>query len=186
MDRRSISNVALALSAGAVLVALIVLSVRVRAVAEEPEIDPIELARAAAASRSAAGTRLPTAAREAPPAPDPSRAALDRPRPARAAERQLAEEPPASSPTARAAPAGEEAAVSQASEYYGTGDYENALALATEFLKQDPDNERMLRIAASSLCILGNGEQARPYFERLTPRGQREIRRRCGRYGVDL
>ena len=191
MDRRSFSNLALAVSAAAVLVALIVLSVRVRAVAEKPALDPSELSRAAAAARAAAGAPIAGAAREAPAVPRPSRAAVDRQRSsggeAGAVERHLEQLPPTAPPTSPAEQAtSEEAAVAAASELYGTGDYETALARATEYLKQDPDNERMLRIATSSNCILGDAAGARAYFGRLSPRGQREIARRCSRYGIDL
>jgi hypothetical protein len=182
---------ALAASATAVLLALIILSMRVKAVAEKPALDPSELARASAGSRSAMSAPLSGTARGAPAVPEPGRPSIGRPGPSdgetRAAERHLEQQPPTVAPTAPAEPGtAEDAAVSRASEFYGTGDYENAVALATEFLKTDPTNERMLRIAVSSSCILGNADQARIHFERLSPRGQREIARRCSRYGIDL
>lgn len=191
MERRSFSYLALAASAAAVLLALVVLSMRVRAVTKKPELDPSDLARATDGPRAATSVPLTEATTQAPGLPARSRAAVDRPTladdEAGAGERDLEQPPRAGGPSSSADPiTAEEASISKASEFYGTGDYENALTLATEFLKKDPTNERMLRIAASSFCIMGDAEQARVYFARLSPRGQREIARRCIRYGIRL
>jgi hypothetical protein len=46
--------------------------------------------------------------------------------------------------------------------------------------------ERMLRVAASSSCFMGEPDQARPYYDQLTPRGQRDIAKRCRRMGIEF
>jgi len=74
----------------------------------------------------------------------------------------------------------------EANHLYDRGDYEGAAQLAEEILKDDPDNARVLRIAASSACVMGDAEKAKGYYARLQPRDQRKIARRCQRYGIEF
>ena len=74
----------------------------------------------------------------------------------------------------------------EAVQQYDRGEYEKARAAAVEALEKDPADDRMLRIATSASCILGDADQARTFYARLSPLAQRQIGRRCSRYGVQL
>lgn len=65
-------------------------------------------------------------------------------------------------------------------------DYETALAEAKEVLKEKPGNVRMLRVVVSSACMMGNEPEARSHYDQLPPRHQRQMQRRCSRYGVSF
>lgn len=69
---------------------------------------------------------------------------------------------------------------------YDRRDYEGALAAAKEMLAVKPGNVRMLRVVVSSACVMGNEEEARASYKQLPPRHQRQMARRCSRYGVDM
>ena len=78
-------------------------------------------------------------------------------------------------------------AMDETNGLYDKGDYEGALAAALDVLERDPDNVRMLRVAVSSGCILGENDVAARHYDQLTNRRDRKhMRVRCKRYGVDL
>jgi hypothetical protein len=80
-------------------------------------------------------------------------------------------------------------AMAVATEYYDRGEYEDARAAAVQALGMGlgaHGGERMLRVAASASCLMGDAEQAHVYYSRLTPRGQRDIARRCRRMGIEF
>ncbi|MBT8491642.1 MAG: hypothetical protein KJO07_01170 [Deltaproteobacteria bacterium] len=77
-------------------------------------------------------------------------------------------------------------AMDQANKAYDRGDYMGALESAESLLETQPNNVRMLRIAVSSHCILGNADEAGTFYDRLPARDQRQLSRRCRRYGVEF
>ena len=206
MEKRSIPHLALTLSGAAVAVAIVVLFIKVNSAATAsetpPELDPAELARA----RSAAS------APESPPPPrtiTPGAGDLARrtgrlgvPRPLqfpssteRGAEARSApaltptEEAPAA-PALRGDPESKIASgTAEATYFYDRGEYESARTFAIQVLELSPDEfvlERMLRIAASSSCFMGDPDQARVYHARLTPKGKKDIEKRCSRVGIEF
>jgi hypothetical protein len=210
LERRSVF-LALTASGAAVVVALLVLVIKVRSAAPEAEIDPSELAQAV--SRGKAPAPSPEPSRSRLPSVSPSGAAAGKPE--LPAARRLTASPRGQAPAAPALPPGAQPAdpaapppateprfspsaahsgelqgvMRQATRFFDRGDYENARATAIQVLQQQPDQhatERMLRIAASSSCYMGEPDQARVYYERLTPRGQRDIAKRCSRYGIEF
>ncbi len=73
-----------------------------------------------------------------------------------------------------------------ANKEYDRANYEGAREAALELLSEDPKNVRMNRIVVSSSCIMGDEEVATKYFATLPPRDQRQMSRRCKRYGIDF
>jgi len=203
MEKRSAVHVIL-LAAGLVLaLAIGVLALKVRAPSAAPELDPAELAQAQArAARSAAPGNRPTPPASAPAwvprgrdlqdlagAPDPSptrspdvslerlgAAGLAGAAAGGAVAAEDAEEDPATLP----------AKMTEASRLYDRGDYEGARVVADEVLAEQPDNVKMLRVAVSCACIMGEPDRARTYYDRLPERDQRQMARRCRRYGVEF
>lgn len=187
---------ALTASGAVVLAALVLLVIKVKAAAPAPDVDPGDLARARSTGAEAAAASAPPvgrdvrafAASEADTARVPDRAAPALPEGA-------PEQPPdhlaiAAASGAMDLPEGTGEALigieGDAVRSYDSGDYEIARSSAIQVLATDPNNERMLRIATSSSCVLGDADQARVYFQRLSPLGQRQLSRRCKRYGVEL
>ena len=78
------------------------------------------------------------------------------------------------------------AAMDDANKAYDRGDYMGAVEAAEALIEKQPNNVRMLRVVVSSHCILGNAEEASGFFEKLPARDQRQMARRCGRYGIEL
>ncbi|HEY8142298.1 MAG TPA: hypothetical protein VIG06_06495 [Kofleriaceae bacterium] len=74
----------------------------------------------------------------------------------------------------------------EANRLYDRGDYEGARGAAEDILRQQPTNVKMLRIAASSACILGDAAGARIFYDNLPEADQGQIARRCRRYGVEF
>jgi hypothetical protein len=74
----------------------------------------------------------------------------------------------------------------EANELYDRRDYEGALAMAKEVLQESPGNVRMLRVAVSSSCMMGDEQNARTYGAQLPERHRLQMQRRCERYGIDL
>jgi len=207
LERRTVSHVALAASGAAVAVALAILVVRVKAEAPAPDLQPGELARVEAQRAAppavpsnppslASLQRFPPPRRVASPAEVPAAEPAPQPPP---------NEPPptaevSSAPLGAAAEVGAEAGlvpapeeagplqgvIGEAIRLYDGGEYESARTQAIQALEQDPANQRMLRIVTSTSCILGDVDQARAHYERLTLVGQRQMARRCSRYGVEL
>jgi hypothetical protein len=162
---------------------------------QEVEVDEAELARAKARSQQ-------QVSRPAPPAVRPRRqvAAAKTSDEADEEQRQIFKKPapgiPQPGPPGLARVKGEVAmspgtedfvvAMDEANKLYDRGDYMGALEAATELLETQPNNVRMLRVVVSSHCILGNHQEAGEFFDRLPARDQRQMSRRCQRYGVEL
>tara|TARA_R110002096_G_scaffold292224_1_gene486515 strand:+ start:63695 stop:64279 length:585 start_codon:yes stop_codon:yes gene_type:complete len=73
-----------------------------------------------------------------------------------------------------------------ANRLYDRADYEGARDAAIELLSSEPDNVRMKRIVVSSSCIMGDAEEATKHFSDLPSRDQRQMARRCQRYGIEF
>lgn len=70
---------------------------------------------------------------------------------------------------------------------YDKADYERARDAAVKVLEEFPKQVRMLRVAISTSCLMGDQEQAAQYFERLErDRDRRQMARRCARYGIEF
>ena len=195
VERRSISHIALAVSGAAVLGALVVLMLEVRSAAPRPVVDGDESASAPAPA--SATPPAPSAAIAKPAAGAPGRAAPGsrEPRPP-GARRVLGEAARSAAQAELRAEMGAterasslQASPQEATRFYDQGDYDAARTLAIQVLDQHPDpelGEKMLRIATSASCYLGDADQARAFFVRLTPASQREIGVRCRRAGIEF
>jgi hypothetical protein len=78
------------------------------------------------------------------------------------------------------------ASMLEVNKLYDKQDFEGAIVAADAILAQVPGNVRMLRVATSSHCILGDAEKARARWTKLPPFDQEQIARRCARYGITL
>lgn len=76
--------------------------------------------------------------------------------------------------------------MNEANRFYDKADYEGARDAALEVLGNNPDNVRMLRIVVSTSCIMAEEEMATRYYQSLPDRDQRQMARRCARYGVEF
>jgi hypothetical protein len=175
MEKRAVAPLVLGGTGLVLAVAIGVLVVKVRAGAPTVEAGRGDLSHA---SRSAA-----------PSAP------ADRPRPETSVPRAPDgdEEAPPPPPDERPAVPGEEAnpgataeKMVEANRLYDRGDYEGARSAAEDILREQPSNVKMLRIAASSACILGDAAGARIFYDNLPEADQAQIARRCKRYGVEF
>ena len=199
MEKRSAVNI-LFLVAGLGLAAAIgLLLVKVRAEAPAPEIDPAELARAqaraslAAQPSRASGSSRPTGEQADVWAPGIRRRPADGPSAAEVGIERLGAAGLAGAAAGGAVaeeetddPAALPLKMTEATRLYDRGDYEGASAAADEVLAEQPDNVKMLRVAVSAACIMGDEQRARGYYERLPPRDQRQMARRCRRYSVEF
>lgn len=93
--------------------------------------------------------------------------------------------------TARTRPSDAERAelqrrIREVNRTYDRRDFEGALAAAKEILADKPSNVRLLRVVVSSACAMGNEAEARAAHAKLPPRHQRQMTRRCSRYGMEL
>ena len=169
MEKRAVAPLVLG-GAGLVLaVAIGVLVVKVRAGA------PAAAESTPEQSRATGRVSVPAErVQEATPSPPP-------PRPEPPGEPEKAAEPPAENPAATIAEQ-----MVEANRLYDRGDYEAASRAAEEILVKDPANVKMLRIATSSACILGDADKARPHYDKLPASDQEQIARRCRRYGVEF
>jgi hypothetical protein len=182
MERRSLAPLILGAAGLALVIAIGVLVVKVRAGAPAPEVDPGEVARA-----QARGAAMAPRAQQ-PPTPPP----LDRPR----IPEPAADEPPAPEPAQggigelakgpELAGADVATKMTESNRLYDRGDYEAARAIAHEVLGGQPDNVKMLRIAASSSCYMGEAQRAREYYDRLPAKDQEQISRRCRKFGIEF
>jgi len=190
MEKRAVVPLVLAGAGLTLAIAVVVLMVKVRAGASEPSVSPAELSRA--------GSRPPPPPRaeagevaEAPP-PSPRLKPSEEPEPAPpVAERGTGDSPLApagigDSAAAVPAPVTLAEKMVEANRLYDRGDYEAATRMADEALKEEPQNVKMLRIGASSACILGDPAAARVHYDKLPERDQQQIARRCKRYGVEF
>lgn len=74
----------------------------------------------------------------------------------------------------------------EANALYDRADYIGAKEAALVILEEQPDNVRMLRIAVSVACMMGSVDEAHDYYGRLPERDQRQMARRCKKYGVEF
>lgn len=198
-----VQNLVLAAATGAVVIAGIVLLIKVEsspsvALSEDELAEArrrhqsslalaAEVPPAASASwteRTSVKNRPAVAARGEPAArPTPQRPAL-RPR----GGGKLDDTPARIAASTRPGAPGEEleTRMAEANKLYDRADYETALERADELLQQHPDNIRMLRVAISSACIIGQEDIARQYYGKLPERDRKQMSKRCARYGVQL
>ena len=76
--------------------------------------------------------------------------------------------------------------MNEANRRYDKADYEGARESALEVLENNPHNVRMQRIVVSSSCIMGDEGLATEHFSALPARDQRQMARRCKRYGIEF
>jgi len=189
----------LALGIAAALV-LLVLKVRSQ---DSVEVDPVDLERAKTSYQRSVALAQPKAT--------VSRTSRVTPRPPPAAPEKQEPEPPVQRPRSdestkrlmlanemkRRGGDGREVrilpgtetfviAMDEANQRYDRGDYEGAVEAAEALLKTQPSNVRMLRILVSANCILGNPDDATAAYGRLPGRDQRQMQKRCARYGIEF
>lgn len=180
----------LGLTAGAVIIlgGLIYLFVQVQA-------DPAPSADGAAdVTRPAA--RTPASPAEVASGSDAGRAPAGSSRPARIPTgvdlREVRAPAAPAAPVAPVAPEGPapdvdfEAALDEANKHYDHGDYESAYKQAVRNLDKDPTNVRMLRVAVSSACMMGDADAANRFQSALPHRDQMDMARRCERANITL
>src|SRR5262245_5691580 len=78
------------------------------------------------------------------------------------------------------------AAMDEANHHYDRGDYEAASKQALRVIANDPTNVRMLRVVVSSACLMGDPDTANQYQTKLPPTDQRDMARRCEKFGIAL
>lgn len=107
------------------------------------------------------------------------------PEPTQAPEYRPATPGEASTPTLDGDPRLETSnAKDEANRQYDKQDFEGALATAVKILDREPGDVRMLRVAVSSACQLGDGEKAKQYYAQLPPHDQSQMARRCSRMNI--
>jgi hypothetical protein len=194
--RTHLRTIALIAATVAVLGALLVLFIRVRSA---PEIvipdDALSVARAryesiqtgrapaAFASERGAGARPPRRPPASEPASEPgaepfdgepiARRSISTVRPAAGSG-----ESPVYSP-----PTGEQERVRAA---YDHGDFEGALELAEQFLRQYPKDPYVKRVAVVAACAMGEEAVARKHYQEMAASDQPIVAKRCSRYGIQL
>jgi hypothetical protein len=181
MEKRAVAPLVLGGAGLALAVAVVVLMVKVRAGASSPDVHPADAPRASARTATPAAPPAERSA-EQPAAPSLSPPpAGDEPQPggAEVGIGQLAS-PSGEDPGALAGK------MTEANRLYDRGDYEAAKQVAEEVLKEQPHNVKMLRIGASTACILGDASGARVHYDQLPDRDKQQIARRCRRYGVEF
>jgi len=167
MEKRAVAPLVLGGAGLALVVAIGVLVVKVRSAPSAPPSSPGE-----AAHSHASAARPQAESRPHAPAVQP---------------REEPEEPEASAEEAAPdSPATIAEKMTEANRLYDRGDYEAAAQMAKEVLKAQPQNVKVLRIAASTACILGDSNEARVYYDQLPERDQQQIARRCRRYGIEF
>jgi hypothetical protein len=187
-----VRNIILLSASAAVLVAMVALVFAARGT-RATEVDQQELAKAMARHKQMQPKVAPSA--PTPRMSKPTTGGIARaPRPA-ATEPAPPDESPAVAPIAAApAAAAPEATPAEtlksqmdaANKLYDKAEYEGAMEAALEILETNPKIVRMLRIVVSASCIMGEEERAKKYYEDLPPRDQRQMARRCKRYGVEF
>jgi hypothetical protein len=71
-------------------------------------------------------------------------------------------------------------------EAYDHGDFEAAFRASEDFLHQQPDDAYVKRVAAVSACALGDQSAAMKHYQEATEANKRIIKLRCHRYGIEL
>lgn len=69
---------------------------------------------------------------------------------------------------------------------YDMGDFDTSLLQAEAFLRQDPGNAYVKRVAVVSACAVDDAATARKYYQAMDERDQRIVAKRCERFGVRL
>lgn len=183
-------NIALAVSGGLVVVAILALFVEVRKAPAAPNPAKIDEAR-----KNAKRTRIPPPstvddpwARGAMPTPTPTREPDPPPPPAVAPAPPMA---PARTAQAAATPdldGDPRLEISQqkdeANRLYDKMEYEESLKQALAVLEKQPGDIRMLRVVVSSACQLGDVDKAKQFWQQLPPHDQNQMARRCQRFGI--
>lgn len=72
----------------------------------------------------------------------------------------------------------------EANRLYDKQDFDGALATAMKILEKEPGDVRMLRVAVSSACQLGDADKAKAYYAQLPPHDQSQMARRCSRMNI--
>jgi hypothetical protein len=94
--------------------------------------------------------------------------------------------PPADDPPSGDVEIEHGSAMDEANKHYDRGDYEAALKQALRVLEKDAGNVRMTRVVVSSACMMGDADTATKHNVNLPPNDQRDMARRCQRYGIAL
>ncbi len=76
--------------------------------------------------------------------------------------------------------------MNEANRLYDRADYQGAREAALAVLASNEFNVRMKRIVVSSSCIMFEEGPAREHFSDLPARDQRQMARRCKRYGIEF
>lgn len=76
--------------------------------------------------------------------------------------------------------------MNDANRFYDKADYEGAREAALAVLSTNENNVRMQRIVVSSSCIMGEEKLAKEHYQNLPSRDQRQMARRCKRYGIEF
>lgn len=79
-----------------------------------------------------------------------------------------------------------DALMSEANKAYDRGEFDEAKSFATQALKLDVANVRMLRIMVSASCIDGASIEAQKYYLLLPAPDREQMKIRCDRYGVSF
>jgi hypothetical protein len=193
MEKRSAARWILLAGGLGVAAAIAVLLFKVHGRSPEPELDPAELARAQRSDLAA-----PAAARPAPgtprSVPGESQELFDRWSGEPDSDDTGQERFGSQRLAAAASGGGEEDSdpaevpklMTEATRLYDRGDYLGAQTVAEQALERQPDNVKLLRVAVSASCIVGDPDKAATYYQRLPPRDQRQMARRCRRYGIEF
>jgi hypothetical protein len=176
MEKRAVAPLVLGGAGLALVVAIVILLLKVRAGAPTPSVEPPVTGHAGAGS---------TGATPAPPPRPHVRPAGSEDEEGGAAQVGVGG---LASPgeTDGEEPGSLAEKMTEANRLYDHGDYEAAQQTAEGVLQVQPDNVKMLRIAASAACIQGNASEARVHYDKLPERDQQQIARRCRRYGVEF
>lgn len=195
MQVRNITIAALAALSALLLVGLVLKARSDRQI----EIDDEALAAAKAAhqrrqARSAEPSYTPNLRRPSRPErptrpertePEPDRTASE-PRPERLPMGRLRPAPSEPEVEIGDTPRSLAARMDAANSLYDRANYEAAQEAALVILDEQPRNVRMLRIVVSTACIMAEPGKAREYYDLLPDRDQRQMARRCARYGVEF
>jgi hypothetical protein len=186
----------IAVLAGFVMVlgALVLLLVEVNAssAVEVPE-DSLAQARARFERHQSAhrGTRPPPSPIPAEPSrttpPSPARAESDDG--ARSARRPPSRRPGPSLDTAAHQKDESETPPSRVAairDLFDRGQYDGALDMAEAYLRTDPEQTYVRRVAVTSACALGDADTARAHYKELHSADQRIVSARCARFGFEF
>lgn len=188
MEKRAVAPLVLGGAGLALAVAVVILMLKVKASAPSPSVDPPAAGRAGASEAgAAAGSHAPSPAARphVRPTGDEEASADDGPPAGGSAQVGIGAPGPAGEGDGEE-PASVAEKMTESNRLYDHGEYEAAKQMAETVLQAQPDNVKMLRIATSAACIMGDASDARAHYEKLPERDQQQIARRCRRYGVEF